>query len=412
VSPRPLAPAFLAALAAAAAAPPTPFEREIRVAAPGRVAATLDRAVYESARLDLGDLRVLDDRGQAVPFLLDRGDRGASPETRPSLRNRGRRPDGAAVAELDFGGDLSKDRLALRLSGDNFRRRVTVSGSADGRGWVRLVDEAWVFAIPGLQAARYEEVELPANDFRRLRVEVAPGPDEPERVAIADAWVPGQGRRPVRETVLEPRFTRAEDTEHRESWLVLDLGAAHQPFHAIELRVTDARFLREAWVEARRDAGPGAPRGRPPAWVLLGRGVVYRLDHGGRTHECLRLAVSGRERAVRVRLANRDDRPLGVTGVALNAPVERVVFEAGPGRHYRLTYGSFERAPGFDLAATVGNVGAWAGDARPALLGEARRVASAPAAVPWTERHRALLWGGLLAVVLALAALTRRALRS
>jgi hypothetical protein len=156
-----------------------------------------------------------------------------------------------------------------------------------------------VFAIPGLQTARYEEVELPANDFRRLRVEVAPGPDEPERVAIADAWVPGQGRRPVRETVLEPRFTRAEDTEHRESWLVLDLGAAHQPFHAIELRVTDARFLREAWVEARRDAGPGAPRGRPKCGSCSGEAS----STGSTTADGRTSASASRSRAASARCA-------------------------------------------------------------------------------------------------------------
>lgn len=411
---RPLVSAALVASAVlgglATAAAPT-FERDIRVDAPGRVAVTLDRAVYGSARADLGDLRVIDERGEVVPFVLDRGDEGPLPERRPSLLNRGRRPDGAAVADLDFGAGLSKDRLALRLSGDNFRRRVAISGSADGRDWTRLVDEAWVFAIPGPQAARYEEVELPANDHRLLRVEVAPGPDEPARFTIEEAWVPGRGRRPVREATLEPRLTRAEDAERRETWLVLDLGAAHQPFHAIDLRVEEPRFLREARVEARRDPAPGAASGRPPAWASLGGGVVYRLDHGGRTHECLRLAVSGRERAVRVRLANRDDRPLAVSGVAVRVPVERIVFEAGPGRQYRLSYGSGEGAPGFDLAATVGDAAAWAVDARQALLGEARRVAAAPAAVPWTERHRALVWGGLLAVVLALAGLTRRALR-
>lgn len=401
------APAVVVGLAAAA---PPVFEREIRVDVPGRVAVTLDPAVYQAARADLADLRVLDERGERVPYVLDRGDRGPSPEARASLRNRGRRPDGTAVADLDFGTGLSKDRLALRLSGDNFRRRVTVSGSAEGREWVRLVDEAWVFAIPGPEAARYEEVELPANDLRLLRVEVAPGPDEPERVAIEAAWAPAHGRRPVREAVLEPRLGRAEDAERRETWLLLDLGAARQPFHAIELHVADSRFLREAWVEARRDPDPAAP-GRAPTWALLGRGVVYRLDHGGRTRECLRLAVWGREPALRVRLANRDDQPLEVRGVTAHVPVERVVFEAGPGRLYRLAYGSGQPALGFDLAATVGDVTAWSADARPAALGESRRLVAPPAELPWTDRHPVLLWGGLIAVVLALAGLTWRALR-
>jgi hypothetical protein len=95
----------------------------------------------------------------------------------------------------------------------------------------------------------------------------------------------------------------------------------------------------------------------------------------------------------------------------VSVPVERVVFEAAAGRSYRLVYGSREPAPTFDLARTVGDPAAWAAGAADVALGAVRRNAPLPAPVPWTERHPALLWGGLLAVVAALGLLTLRALR-
>ena len=397
-------------VAAAPSSSPPAYERSVEVDAPGRVTVRLDRDVYEAARADLGDLRLSDERGRDVPYLIDRSEPLGLPQARPAIRNRGWSADGAATAVLDFGRRIGKRRLQLRLSGDNFRRRVAVEGGDDGAAWVTLVDEAWVFAVPGSEPFRYEKVDLPENDFPLLRVVAHPAPDEKARPAIDDAWVQGDGAPPRGEERLVARWSEAQDPKTRETWLTLDLGARYQPFHAVELDVTDVRFFREALVEARHD--PRTPEGAP-WWEEIGRGVLYRLEHEERRRECLRIEARGRTRALRVRVRNLDDRPLQLRGVALLVPVERLLFEAErPGR-YRLSYGSADRtAPSYDLARTAGELGAWGEAARPAPLGPTRRRAAAgDEDRPWTERHPSILWGGLLAVVVALCALTYRALR-
>lgn len=405
-----LAAPFAAGVALGAPAPPA-FERAIRVDTAGRVAVRLDRDVYEGARRDLGDLRVLDERGREVPYVID----GASPggraaDVRPAVRNRGWRADGSATAVLDFGRRVGKRRLELRLSGDNFRRRVAVEGGEDGAAWTTLVDEAWVFAIPGPGPFRHEAVDLPENDFPLLRVVVVPAPDEKARPAIEDAFVPGDGRPKRPEERLEVRWSEAQDAPSRETWLTLDLGARHQPLESVSLDVADERFLREVVVEARRE--PRAAGG-PVGWEEIGRGQVHRLEHEGRRRECLRVEVRGRERSLRLRVRNRDDRPLRVRGFVAGVPVERLLFEAPAPGTYRLTYGSADRpAPVYDLARTSGDLEAWAEAARPASLGAARRLTSPTVEdLPWTERHPRLLWTGLLAVVVALGGLTLAALR-
>ncbi len=399
-----------AGLVGLAAASPPSLERAVAVDAAGRLAARLDRDVYEGARADLGDLRVVDGRGGEVPYLLDRGQpEGGAPETRPAARNRGWRADGAATAVLDFGGRFPKRRLELRLSGANFRRRVAVEGSDDAGRWTTLVDEAWVFAVPGPEPARYESVELPENDFPVLRVVVHPAPDERGRPAIEDAWVPGEGRAPRREESIAPRWSEAQETRAGETWLTLDLGARHQPFTAIELDAADERFFREVRVEARREPPPGGGE----RWDEVGRGQVHRLEYGGRRRECLRIEATGRSRGLRVRVRNRDDRPLRVRAVTVRVPVERLLFEALQPGTYRVTYGSGDRlTPVYDLTRTAGDVVTWGRAARPVALGPVLRLAAGgEAAPPWTERHPALLWAGLVVVVLCLGALTWRALR-
>jgi hypothetical protein len=408
--------ALLAVLAGAAAlaaeSPPAPaFEREIRVAGPGLAAVRLDRHVYEAARSDLGDLRVLDPQGEPVPYALDRGLPGPQPESRPRVRNRGFVGRGSATAVLDFGEKTSKERLALRLSGHNFRRRVSVEGSDDGRDWTMLTDQGWVFAIPGPEAARYETVALPQNDFALLRVTVHPGPRERERVLIEEAWLPAGERRARRVEALEPRWSRADEPRSRETWITLDLGARHQPYRAVEVEVEDERFFREARLDVREDP----PLGRsdtiapPERWIPAGRGVVYRLEDDGESRECLRVEASGRARALRLRLRNRDDRPLRVAGVSVVVPVERLLFEAPREGAYTLTYGAAELgAPTYDLPRTLDEDP----EAVAAGLGPPIRREVVADVLPWTERHPVLLWVGLLLVVAVLGALTWRALRS
>ena len=403
----------LVVLAAGAAEPPPlpEFERPIETAAAGLTAVVLDRHVYEAAREDLGDLRIFDSGVDDVPYVLDRGRGDQRPEVRPRMRNRGRNRDRSATVVLDFGARVDKDRLVLGLNGGNFRRRVRVEGSDDGESWTTLVEEAWVFAVPGPPPARYETVALPRNDFPLLRVTVHPGQRERMRLEILEARVPTGGPGGRREATVPPGWSRAAEARPGETWLTLDLGARHQPFEAVVLEVADERFFREVRTEIRRDVGrvPRDGPGRPPLWDPLGRDVVFRLEAGGEERVKTRLDARGRSRGLRVRVLNGDDRPLVIEDVRVRVPVERVVFEAESGDDYRLAYGSANlTAPEYDLARTL--------DEDPevavAELGPPVRRRFDADILPWSERHPRLLWVGLLVVVAALAFVTWRALRS
>ncbi len=393
-------------------------ERAIVVPAPGRVALTLDAAVYEGAREDLGDLRVLDAAGTEVPYLVERAfDESPRPEQRPRIVNRAFTRGRQAEATLDFGGPTLKSQLTLTLSGENFRRRVKVEGRArDDPRWATLTDSAYVFAVPDPASARYETVPLPENNFPVLRVTVYNGPDDPEKIEILEASTrPAQKRRP-REVTLAPRLTRTEDAPAHETILTLDLGARHQPFRGLELDVADPVFFRGVVVEARVEPPPpreGAP-GLPLAWRYLGECALYRYDETGTLREGLRADVTGRERVLRLRIRNRNDRPLAIRGATAFVPVERLVFEARTGDQYRLRYGDPRlSAPTYDLVRTAGDPARFAARAQPApLLAPQAMPVAPPAPPPWTERNPVLLWVGLVAVVTALGAVTWRALRT
>lgn len=387
-------------------------ERPIAAAQPGRVAVVIDGPLYAEARADLADLRVVDDQGRLVPYLVERTTSAAVSSLQPALLNREFEKGRAESVTLDFGGAVKKHALQLSLSGNNFRRHVTVEASDDGRSWSTLTDDAYVFAVPGVPAARFETVRFPENDHRYLRVRVDYDEAETQRVEIVSVLGLRGPQRVGSSSVLKPRLTRIEDPDHHETQLVLDLGVRAQPFEEIRLEIGAPSFFRAASVEARRGSPPGQTP-EPIRWVRLGDAAVYRYPEHGRVREQLSIVLQGRERAVRVRLHNRDDQPLPITGATIVVPVERVLFEAQAGRSYRLQYGDAAGvAPSFDLTRTAGDPAAWGASASVAGLGLPRPLAPGQDTRPWTERHPRLLWIGLLAVVVALGSVTWRALRS
>jgi len=400
-----VSPALLSLLLAAAPG----FARPIEAPVAGIAALELDAHVYEHARRDLADLRLLDAEGQGVPYLLEWEALASEAPVHPEILNGGFRRGEAVYATLDFRERRRKRCLVLSLSGDNFRRRVTVEGSDDGSRWTTLTDEAWVFAIPGAAAARYETVPLPLNDQRLLRVTVRHGPDDPPRIEIRDAWSPGLARWEPATRSFEPRWSRSEDAQARETHLLVDLGARYQPFRAVVVEVEAERFFRPVVVEARRE--PPRPQD-PPRWERLGDGALVSGRAGAPALRLARVELSGRERTLRVRIQNGDDRPLVVRSVRIEAPRERVVFEARAAGNYRLTYGgATARPPQFDLARRLDDPVAWAASATPLPLGTPEELPPAPEPErPWTERHPRLLWVGLIAAVLLLAGVTWRAL--
>jgi hypothetical protein len=398
--------ASLALLAAPRA--PAAVQREIALRGPGRVAITLDGQVYEHARPDLGDLRIIDDLGRETPYVRQWAPEDHAPALRvPATMNRGFVRGRSATATLDFAAPTPKRELVLSLSGHNFRRRVMVEGRSrtDGQ-WTTLTDGAYVFAVPGPPPARYETVSLPENDFVLLRVSAFRGDDDPAIIEIRQASIrPAPEHRP-REAPLESAGYSfvAQEGRARDTLVTLDLRWRSQPVRAVMLHVADERFFREVVVEARRPA--------PTGWVPIATGAVYRYQEGGRVHERLRVDACGREDALRVRIRNRDDRPLQVETASVLGAVGRLAFEVRPGRRYTLQYGAPDRAaPSYDLERTVGDTAAWiAGAAEAFLLSpDLRRIVVHRA---WTERHPTLLWAGLVAAAAVLGALTWRAIRA
>ena len=111
--------------------------------ASGRLDCVLDPAVFDKAREDLGDLRLIDGKGREIPYALRvRRSRTEPEEIAATPFNQSHDPDGPAESSFDLGPRPPENRsLTVGPDGANYRRRAQVQGSDDRADWRTLVDD-------------------------------------------------------------------------------------------------------------------------------------------------------------------------------------------------------------------------------------------------------------------------------
>ncbi|UCE99906.1 MAG: DUF3999 family protein, partial [Planctomycetota bacterium] len=132
---------------------------------------TLTPDVHDAARPDLGDIRLINTSGEQVPYVLAKPkDSTESQKYKPDVINRSTNANRAAMVTLDFGKKTVKNSIEVITEGNNFRRAVKVEGSNNNIEFFKLVEQAYVFAVT--YNRRFEQVDLPKNDYRYLRITV------------------------------------------------------------------------------------------------------------------------------------------------------------------------------------------------------------------------------------------------
>jgi hypothetical protein len=205
-----------------AAAPPQPVRRAIAARAPGRIAVVLDRDVYDRARTDLGDLRVVDDQGAHAPYLLEwtdgpPGPAGGRPRPerevplRPEVR-KGPDRAGETVLTLDLGARAQPvSAVVFEVATPRFLREVIVEAPRPGRlrrdapRWMRVASGVVQRTAGG--APEVLRVEARAREGT-LRVRVLDRDDAPLDLRAVTL------RAPVERVVFEARAGRSYALEY------------------------------------------------------------------------------------------------------------------------------------------------------------------------------------------------------
>ncbi len=339
------------------------------------VAVPLGPEVYAATRDDWADLRVLDRNRIEQPWLIR-----PVREYRRQSRRRFHSVNKPELTPLENGGleirvtrrDTHRAAHGLRLHTPlkNFQQRITVYGSDNETDWELLTENALVFDYSQWMDVRNDEVPLPENTFRYLRIVIdkvtaeqesqlmetvrhlrgGAEADRTERVTI--------DRRPFRidrieywEETVEERvegdkkilyppvaFRIEHDSQARSTFVYVQTN--REPLTAFVIETPDRSFSRRVTVEI------PATGQEQVHWQAVGSSVVSRIDFQGFRRERVRVTFpETRSKRYRLAIANGDNQPLRVTGVKGEGTLYRVVFLAAAGNQYHLVYGAPEAEP-------------------------------------------------------------------
>ena len=324
------------------------YEQPFNVAAPGLVKIDLPIETLDAARPALEDLRLYDDAGGEVPYLIEhpvpalRIIRGAkSFQTSLNAQN--------TIITLETGLAQPINSVLLETPANNFIKAVSIEGSSDGQTWRNIAQGKPIFRQPN--GASELSVEIPPAVWAWLRLTVddqrsPPIPFTGARVqAAAGASAPDEAL-PVRmgERLESPGETR----------LSLNLGAANLTLSQLQIETGEPLFTRQVTLAVPQILEDSI-REQP-----IGGGVIYRLTIEGQPASAnlsISLETQVRSRELLMLIRNNDSPPLPITAVrALRRPVYLVFLAKQTGAHYLLAGNAHCAAPRYDLAALAANL--------------------------------------------------------
>ena len=372
----------------------------------GLAVVKLDREVYAAIGSRYYKMRVFRDR-EEVPFIFTNPNGPGLDDRTPTTEQI---LDQSVVPGVGlqftvhrrYGGLHSKIHIFTDLK--NFRNRVRVETSDDGLNWAVARDDGAVFNFSqdGREFSS-TSVSYPVSKRRYLRVTIF---GWTKNGVVTGAVVDQQRSRPeVFELFATITPQISEDPATQSSVVEVDLGMTGLPVYRLRLESPSPQFQRAVGIETSDDA---------KSWSYAGSGTIARLPGPEFTEESLTLFAGGQgHRYFRLRIYNRDDKPLQIGRIHAEGEVNQVKFLASTPGSYWLYYDGMGPEligmPQYDLSAVLARQSlpehAWTLDKQ-----EPNPLYHPPPEPrkPWSEQHPAILYTVLGGAVLALGIATFR----
>lgn len=363
--------------------------------------------LYEHARSDLADLRLIDRQGDEVGYVLYSPGRQSAIEWRTvELSDSGVVPDQYSQVVADTGdAGLLHNAIEVTLAADDEEifTWTEVAASADRETWRIVRTRAPLYRFDNEELRGPVKIRYPRTRDRWLRLRLLDGELEVsvERLRVAETSEAEVPRLSIRRGMA----LRSDAPDGESIWE--PHGALPLvPVSAARVETEREEFYRPVVVSSSDDG---------ETWKQVGRGHVYRYraagDEDSAQSEALEIEV--RETAApywRITVMDRGDPPISDLEVSLQRDRKSMVFKpASPGPH-RLLYGNhLAEAPEYELAklATRDELAV----ARELDLRREQANEAYLSPDPFTERHPIILWAALGLAVLIVGGLALKALR-
>ncbi len=311
------------------------------------VKVSLDQDVFNHAKEDLSDLRVIGNGGLEVPYKLIVEKSFFSQKNIYPVRilNNSFSPEGQYnIFVVDFGqsGYLNSS-LNILTGSENFKRTVEVSGGDDMQKWNILISDGYIFDYTDKTAnfnAGNTEVSYPENTFRYLQVKIFSRGDAP--LAVTGAQISRVVRSANKETTIRPQYTTEENQAKKTTDVIIDLAKKGWPTSSIFIESDSGNFNREVVIYESSDK---------VSWRPLGNGYIFNLDTPKFTGANLNIGYSeSSSRYLKMEIFNGDNAPIAIRGISFKTILRSIAFQYSAGERYALYYGNSKAVfPQYDL---------------------------------------------------------------
>ena len=214
-------------------------QQSFEVSTPGLVKLSLPVETLDAARPALEDLRVYDDAGIEVPYLIEHPAPVAkvvrnAKSFQISLNSQN------TVITLETGFAQPLDGVTLETPANNFIKSVRIEGSSDGRRWQNIAQGKPIFHQSN--GASQLHLEIPPGVWPWLRLTVDDQRSQP--VPFTGAQVSAASGESAPDETLPVTIAERQESPG-ETRLTLNLGAANLTLSEIQIETTEPLFTRQ-----------------------------------------------------------------------------------------------------------------------------------------------------------------------
>jgi hypothetical protein len=317
--------------------------QSVQIDRSGLVKLSVPLETLDTARPGLEDLRLYDDTGRELPFLLERPvQTSAVVHVVKSFRvTLG--PD-STTAIIESGLAQPIEGLTLETPAREFLKAASLEASRDGQQWQSLTQGEPLFQQPdgaskldlAFRPARWSHLRLTLDDRRS-----AP-------IALLGARLRAAEREPAPAEPLEVKLVERDESPG-QTRLTLQTAGANVTLAGLEIETAEPLFTRSVTLAFRTYAENEVRE------ATLIRDTIYRVALEGRPAAAdLNFAVDVRAptRELILTIHNGDSPPLPVSGVRAQRRPVYVSWLAGAAGTYHLLSGNPQcGAPRYDLAS-------------------------------------------------------------
>ncbi len=324
---------------------PSDWQREqsFDVSTAGLMKINLPVETLDAARPALEDLRLYDDTGHEIPYLIER------PVPVPKIIRTAKsfrvslNPDNTVIT-LETGFSEPIAAVTLETPAIDFIKAVRVENSDDGNRWQVIAQGQPIFRQP--YGASHLEIVFPAGSSKWLRLTMDDQRSQP--IPFTGALVHAASGNPA-PGELNSAAIIERDENPGETRLAVDLGAANLSVASVRLETAEPLFMREVSVAFPKISEDSITE------QTIGQSAVYRVAVEGQTASenlSVPLETQVRSRELIVLIKNGDSPPLPISAVRVERrPVYLVFFARQPGAYHLLTGNANCAAPRYDLTA-------------------------------------------------------------